>query len=127
MPQPPSDEGRDFYLVQARLRALTEKSPDTALEWFDHRIDRADVSQAESDAIFYGRAIALQRSGEYAEARKLLQNLMDRGRHAAYELQLADLDLEYSKLVGAHSPRVAGPADVEAALQTRPASAAGGN
>jgi predicted Zn-dependent protease len=94
MPQPPSDEGRDFYLVQARLRALTEKSPDTALEWFDHRIDRADVSQAESDAIFYGRAIALQRSGEYAEARKLLQNLMDRGQHVAYELQLADLDLE---------------------------------
>lgn len=45
----------------------------------------------------------------------------------AFAKALADLDLEYSKLVGAHSPRVAGPADVEAALQTRPASAAGGN
>jgi predicted Zn-dependent protease len=94
MPKPPPADGRDFYLVQARLRALTEKSPDTALEWFDHRKDRADVSPAEHDALFYGTAIALQRKGEYAEARKLLGNLLDRGHHLAYELQLAALDLD---------------------------------
>jgi len=94
LPKPPPSDGKDFYLVQARLRALTEKSPDIALEWFDHRMDRADVGQAESDALFYGRAIALQRKGEYGEARKLLQNLLDRDQHVAYELQLADLDLE---------------------------------
>lgn len=94
MPKPPPSDGRDFYLVQARLRALTEKSPDTALEWFNHRKDRADVSQAEHDALYYGTAIALQRKGEYAEARKLLGNLLDRGHHLAYELQLAALDLD---------------------------------
>jgi len=94
MPKPPPADGKDFYLVQARLRALTEKSPDAVLEWFDHRMDRADISQAESDAMFYGRAIALQNKGEYDEARKLLQNLLDRDRHVAYELQLADLDLD---------------------------------
>jgi predicted Zn-dependent protease len=94
MPKPPPADGRDFYLVQARLRAITEKLPDTALQWFEHRKDRADISQAESDALFYGTAIALQRKGEYDEARVLLQNLLDRDHHIAYELQLADLDLE---------------------------------
>jgi len=94
MPKPPASDGRDFYLVQARLRALTEKVPDKALEWFENRMDRADVSQAETDALFYGRAIALQRKGDYDEARQLLLNLLDRDRHLAYELQLADLDLK---------------------------------
>jgi predicted Zn-dependent protease len=90
----PSD-GRDFYLMQARLRALSEKSPDTALEWFEHRKDRADINEAESDALFYGQAIALQRKGDIDEARKLLHNLMDRGENLVYELQLADIDLQY--------------------------------
>lgn len=94
MPKPESSDGLDFYLVQARLRALSESSPDKALEWFDHRMDRADISQAESDAIYYGRAIALQRKGEYAEAHKLLTSLIDRDQHMAYELQLADLELD---------------------------------
>lgn len=94
MPKPPPSDGKDFYLVQARLRALSEKVPDTALQWFDNRMDRADVGQAETDALFYGRAIVLQRKGEFDEARKLLQNLLDRDRHLAYELQLADLDLD---------------------------------
>jgi len=91
---PERSDGRDFYLVQARLRAMSEDSPDTALEWFDHREDRADISQAENDALFYGRAIALQRKGKWDEARSLLRSLMDRDQHMAYELQLADLDLD---------------------------------
>jgi predicted Zn-dependent protease len=94
MPKPAPDEGKDFYLVQARLRAMTEKTPDAALQWFDDRMDQPDVSPAESDALFYGRAIALQKKGEYEEARKLLQDLLDRDQHVAYELQLADLDLD---------------------------------
>jgi predicted Zn-dependent protease len=94
MPVPEPSDGRDFYLVQARLRAMSEDSPDTALKWFDHREDRADISQGENDALFYGRAIALQRKGEYDEARSLLKSLMDRDQHLAYELQLADLDLD---------------------------------
>ena len=51
MPTPETGEGREFYLAQARLRVLTAKSPDEALEWFDHRKGRADVSEAELDAI----------------------------------------------------------------------------
>ncbi|MCU0990301.1 MAG: tetratricopeptide repeat protein [Xanthomonadales bacterium] len=108
MPKPKPSDGRDFYLVQARLRALTEKIPDTAIEWFNHRKDRADVGEAETDALFYGTAIALQRKGDYDEARKLLQNLLDRQQHVAYELQLADLDLDS----GHHEAAIARLADL---------------
>ena len=94
MPKPEPSEGRDFYLVQARLRAMIEEYPATALEFFNDRLDRADTSQAESDSLYYGSAIALQRKGEYKEARKLLESLMARDPHVAYELQLADLDLD---------------------------------
>ncbi|MCH8058294.1 MAG: M48 family metallopeptidase [Proteobacteria bacterium] len=94
MPKSEPSDGRDFYLVQARLRAMIEEYPDKALEFFNHRIDRADTSQAESDSLFYGSAIALQRKGDYQEARKLLSSLMAREQHVAYELQLADLDLD---------------------------------
>ena len=94
MPPVEPSEGRDFYIMQARLRALSDNSPDEVLDWFDHRASRSDISQAENDAIFYGRAIALQRKGEYEEARALLNNLIDREPHVAYELQLADLELD---------------------------------
>jgi predicted Zn-dependent protease len=93
MPKPEPSDGRDFYIIQARIRSLVEKNPDDALEWFDHRMERADIKQAESDALFYGRAIALQRKGDFKQARELLQNLIDRDHHIAYELQLADLDM----------------------------------
>ena len=94
MPPVKRSEGRDFYIMQARLRALSGTSPDEVLDWFDHRASRADISQAENDAIFYGRAIALQRKGQHQEARKLLNNLVEREPHLAYELQLADLELD---------------------------------
>ena len=97
MPKPPPSENLDFYLVQTRLRAMIEEYPDTALEWFNHRIERADVSQSEADALFYGQAIALQRKGQYTKARKLLESLLARNQHIAYELQLADLDLDSGK------------------------------
>jgi predicted Zn-dependent protease len=94
MPVPEPRDSREFYLVQTRLRAMTSKTPDEALEWFKHRMDRADISQTESDALFYGRAIALQKKGDYEEAQKLLQSLIDREYHIAYELQMADLNLD---------------------------------
>jgi predicted Zn-dependent protease len=94
MPRPEPSDGRDFYLVQARLRAMGEKNPDEAMDWFKHRLGRADITQAESDAIFYGQAIVLQRKGDHGEARSILHSLIDRDHHLAYELQLAGLELD---------------------------------
>ncbi len=93
MPIPPPSDGRDFYLIQARLRALAENYPTKALKHFEFMKQRADMNEAQGDALDYGTAIALQRQGKYQEARKILLNLMDRGKHLAYEIQLADLDL----------------------------------
>ena len=94
MPVPEPSGGKNFYLVQARLRAMVAKTPDKALEWFNDRKGHAEISQAENDAIFYGSAIAYQEKGEFDEARKLLKSLIDREPHIAYELQMADLDLD---------------------------------
>lgn len=44
----------------------------------------------------------------------------------AFGTALEKLDLDYTKIVGAHSPRVAGPADLKAALSLESATAAGG-
>jgi predicted Zn-dependent protease len=94
MPTQEISSGRDFYLVQARLRATIEEHPQTALDFFEHRARRADISEAEADAIQYGTAIALQRKGDFDQARKILQSLMDRDQHIAFELQMADLDMK---------------------------------
>lgn len=96
LPEPERTNGREFFLMQARLRAMTEK-PDDTLDWLNHRATRADISQAESDAIDYGRAIALQYKGQHDKARRLLQNLMDRDYHVTYELQMAALDLDTNR------------------------------
>ncbi len=93
MPIPPASDGLNFYLAQARLRALVENYPSKALEQFEYMKQRADMNEAQGAALDYGIAIALQRQGKYQEARSLLLNLMDRGEHLAYEIQLADLDL----------------------------------
>jgi len=93
LPSPPPTDGRDFYLVQARIRATVEEYPDTALNYFRFRSERADISEAQQDALDYGTAIALQRKGDYAQARSILGSLMERHYHLAYELQTADLDL----------------------------------
>lgn len=93
LPIPPPRDGRDFYLVQARIRATGEANPDTALNYFRFRSERADISETQQEAMDYGMAIALQRKGDFDKARNILGNLMDRQQHLAYELQLADLDL----------------------------------
>jgi len=94
MPLPEATSGKDFYLVQARLRAMSEEYVDTALKFFEHRRSRADLGPAEQDALDYGTAIALQRKGQLDEARKILLSLMDRDQHLAYEIQLANLEVE---------------------------------
>ncbi len=95
LPVPAPADGRDFYLMQARLRATGETYPDTALKYFRFRQQRDDLSEAERDAVDYGIAITVQRKGDFTEARRILARLMDGGQQQlAYEVQLAALDVE---------------------------------
>ena len=92
MPRPEPTSQLDFFLMQARLRALTADTPADALQFWEDRRKRADINEEEMEAIEYGTAIALQQQTEYEEARKILEGLLAFRPHLAYELQLADLD-----------------------------------
>ena len=93
MPEPTPSDGRMFYLMQARLRALVEK-PERALPHF-RSVLSGELTDAQTDAIHYGMAIALQRDGDYGEAERLLDRLAaDDPQQVAYTLQRADLYLD---------------------------------
>jgi predicted Zn-dependent protease len=94
MPRPEPASGLDFYLMQARARALLEDKPGDAIAWFRERLDD-DPAEVRSNAFQYGMAIALQRAREFDEAAKLLGPLLEaEPDRLAYQLQVADLDLE---------------------------------
>jgi len=94
LPSPPPSDGRDFYLMQARLRALIEEHPETALKYFRIRSEKADVTEVQQEALDYGIAIALQRMGQFGEALEVLNSLMIRNPHLAFEIQIADLEVD---------------------------------
>ena len=94
LPIPPPRDGRDFYLVQARIRAFGEDYPDTALSHFRYEQEEDDHTPVQREALQYGIAISLQRKGNYEEARTILENLMDGKSHLAYEIQMASLDVD---------------------------------
>jgi len=97
LPSPTPSDGRDFYLIQARIHALGEDHPEKALEYFRFRSERADITETQQEALDYGISIALQRKGEFGESREILNSLMSRAPHLAFELQIAALDLESGK------------------------------
>jgi predicted Zn-dependent protease len=93
MPIPEPGDELDFYLMQARLRALTEDQPGDARDWFLDRLDEP-YSEPRTRAHQYGLAIALQRLRGLDGARQRLERLLERDPDKlAYQLQMADLDL----------------------------------
>jgi predicted Zn-dependent protease len=94
MPVPEPSNGLNFYLAQARIRALLEAKPNDAIAWFRDRIDE-EATEVQLMAHQYGLAIALQRKRQFDEARRLLGRLLDENpAHRAFQLQLADLDMD---------------------------------
>lgn len=87
-------DSRRFYLVQARLRALTERRPEAAVAFFDHALER-ETDPARRAAHEYGLAIAQQRRGHYDLAAGLLEPLIaSNPNELAFQLQMADLDVQ---------------------------------
>lgn len=94
MPIPETRDGLDFFLAQARLRAVFEEDADRAVAWFRGRLE-APETDAQRQADEYGLAVALQREREFDEARRLLDGLLARDAYKLpYLLQRAALDLE---------------------------------
>lgn len=94
LPKPESGDGLDFYLAQARLRALFEEQPERAVAWFRDALEQGE-SLAQSRAHQYGLAVVLQRRREFEEARTLLDGLLAQDPYKLpYLLQSAALDLD---------------------------------
>ncbi|MEM1410937.1 MAG: M48 family metalloprotease [Pseudomonadota bacterium] len=94
MPTPESGDGLDFFMAQARLRALYEEAPERAEDWFRKRLEDPPT-RAHRLGAEYGLAIALQRQREFDEARALIDGLLAGDAYKLpYLLQAASLDLE---------------------------------
>lgn len=94
MDLPEFSSGQDFYLAQARLRALAEDKPGDAIAWFRDELEEVRP-EARMLANTYGLAIALQRKREFDEAGRLLRELVARDEsQLAYQLQMADFEME---------------------------------
>lgn len=87
-------EGRQFYIVQARLRALLEKDVKKAITHFKTELEKP-LSEARKNGNLYGLAIARQRNAEYDRAEALLSDLLEKEpSRLAFQLQMANLHLK---------------------------------
>ncbi|MBT8070008.1 MAG: M48 family metallopeptidase [Xanthomonadales bacterium] len=86
-------EGRQFYIVQARLRALLDDDPKKAIDHFQTELEKP-LSEARRIGNLYGLAIARQKNAEYDKAENLLSDLLEaEPLRLAFQLQMANLQL----------------------------------
>lgn len=91
LPKVTPDDGRQFYIVQARLRALLEDDPKTAIEHFKTELAKP-LTDARRNGNLYGLAIATQRNAQWDEAEAILSDLLEKEpSQLAFQLQMANL------------------------------------
>jgi predicted Zn-dependent protease len=94
LPPVEAAEGQQFYIVQARLRALLEKDPNKAIKHFKTELEKP-LTDARKNGNLYGLAIARQRNAEYDKAGAILSDLLEKEpSRLAFQLQMADLHLK---------------------------------
>ena len=93
LPPVEADECRQFYIVQARLRALLENDVNKVINHFKSELEKP-LTAARKNGNLYGLAIAKQRNSEYDEAAAILSGLLeDEPSRLAFQLQMANLHL----------------------------------
>ena len=81
----------NFYLAQAKIRALTSADPKQAVQYFS-QTQTADTKLPD-EARQYGLAIALSRTGQHGESRTILSRLIKaEPDRIAYSLALAETE-----------------------------------
>ncbi|MCW8925470.1 MAG: M48 family metalloprotease [Xanthomonadales bacterium] len=94
LPEVEESDGRQFYIVQARLRALLERDPNKAIEYFDSELEK-DLDPARRTGNLYGLAMARQRNAEYGKASAILSQLLEQEpNELAFQLQMAQLHMD---------------------------------
>ncbi len=93
LPPVEAGEGRQFYIVQARLRALMENDTQKSIRYFETELEKP-LSEARENGHLYGMAIALQKKAEYEQAELILSGLLEKEpSRLAFQLQMANLQL----------------------------------
>lgn len=64
----------NYQIAKAKLRALTPKNPAAAIGSFKAQLNQGTPSQQA--IAHYGLAVSLQRTGDYAQAKEILQKLL---------------------------------------------------
>ena len=91
LPPVEADEGRQFYIVQARLRALLEDDPKKAIAYFKNELKKP-LTDARRNGNLYGLAIATQKNADYDKAGAILSDLLEKEPwRLAFQLQMANL------------------------------------
>jgi predicted Zn-dependent protease len=91
LPPTKAGEGRQFYIVQARLRALLEDDPKIAITHFETELKKP-LTDARINGNLYGLAIAAQRNTDYDRAESILSQLLEKEpSRLAFQLQMANL------------------------------------
>jgi len=94
LPPVVADEGRQFYIVQARLRAMLERDASKAIRHFEAELEKP-LSDARKNGNLYGLAIARQKNAEYDKAEAILSDLLEQEpSRLAFQLQMANLHLK---------------------------------
>ena len=93
LPPVEAAEGRQFYIVQARLRALLENDANKAIRHFKTELEKP-LTDARKNGNLYGLAIARQRNAEYDKAGAILSDLLEKEPfRLPFQLQVANLHL----------------------------------
>lgn len=91
-----------FYLIKEKLRVMMTDEPADLLQHYKAAMSRDDATNKE--AVRYGYALALLKSGQQTAAREALQPLLDKDRdRLAYQLALADIELAVGRVDAAMS------------------------
>ncbi|MCL7945745.1 M48 family metalloprotease [Marinobacter sp. ATCH36] len=90
-------DAQEYHLVRSRLQVRYAKSPQVAVETFRDYLERPDTEKP--DAVRYGLAVALLRSGNYTDAIGELELLLEStpGR-ITYQVTLAETMIEQGRL-----------------------------
>jgi len=94
LPPVEANEGRRFYIVQARLRALLENDPNKAIAYFETELEK-EKTDAQKNGLLYGLAMSHQKNADYSKTESILSDLLEsQPMTLAFQLQMADLNLK---------------------------------
>lgn len=86
-----------FHLIKEKLRVMMSEESQDLLQHYQAVLSRD--GHKNKDAVRYGYALALLKSGQHTSAREVLQSLIDKDRdRLAYQLAMADIELAVGRV-----------------------------